>query len=108
MGGENQPMVGKTQAQMYPPRRRSSSGPMRVTGFPAISKTNADLLIETGLVSARSTSSPPTVTSNASFTSTEFVSSIPSKVMVSVSPFTNADENAAGGDVGRRSLKRIH
>ena len=69
---------------------------MRVTGFPAISKSNADLLIETGLVSARSTSSPPTVTSNASFASTEFVSSIPSKVMVSVSPSTNADENAAG------------
>ena len=50
----------------------------------------------TGLVSARSTAVPPTLTVNALPAGTESVSSPPSKVSVSAAPFTDAEENAGG------------
>ena len=50
----------------------------------------------TGFVAASSTSAPPTVTVKASAAGTEPGSRSPSKVTVSASPTTAADENAGG------------
>ena len=50
----------------------------------------------TGLVSARSTAVPPTLTVNAPAAGTDAVSSPPSKASFSAAPFTDADENAGG------------
>ena len=70
---------------------------MRSTASASVSVT-VEPLTATGSVSARSASSPPTVTAKSPAAGSEPAASSrpPSKVTVSWSPFTAAEENAGG------------